>query len=194
VSTAGQQQHRVFGQSDLRQRLPHDRRQRPVGPFGVVRSAQHDRVAALDRQRGAIDSHVRPRLIDHGNNPEWDPDLAQINPALQSFLFEPLSDRVLERRHRPYALGHSCDPLLAQRQPVLQRRAQPLGPLIGNIGGIRLEDLRPTLTQQPRSRLQRSILDRRRRSSQLPGGPLCRNTSLSNGHSRSSHAAKGSWE
>ena len=126
-----QQQHRVLRQPGLGKRLARHRRQRRVRALRVVRAAQDDRVAALDRQRRAIDRHVRPRLVDDGDDAERHPQLAQVEPAVERLPFKLLADRILERSHGPDAVGHRRDPLLGQRQPVPQRLRQPRGPLVG---------------------------------------------------------------
>ena len=138
---AGQQQHRVLRQPRLGERLADDRRQRPVGALRVARPPQHDRVPALDRQRRAIDRHVRPRLVDDGDHPERHPNLPQVQPARQRPVLQLLADRVGERGNRPHPVGHRRDPLLGQRQPIPQRLGQPRGPLVGQVGRVRLEDL-----------------------------------------------------
>ena len=110
MAAAGEQQHRVLGQPGLGQRLADDRRQRPVGALGVAGAAQDDRVAALDRQRRAVDRHVRPRLVDDGDDPERHPHLAQVEPARQRLAFELLADRIVERGDRPHARRPSPRP------------------------------------------------------------------------------------
>ena len=105
-----EQQHRVLGQPRLGQRLADDRGQRPVGALGVAGAAQDDRVAALDRQRRAVDRHVRARLVDDGDDAERHPHLAQVEAALQGFAFELLADRVGERGDRAHARRPSPRP------------------------------------------------------------------------------------
>ena len=109
-------------QPHLGQRLADDRRQRPVGALGVAGAAQHDRVAALDRQRRAVDRHVGARLVDDGDNAERHPDLAQLEAARQRLRFELLADRIgsaaIARTPRP-------SPRPARRSGSAGRAAPP---------------------------------------------------------------------
>ena len=175
------------GRPGLGQRLADDRRQRAVGPLGVVGAAEDDRVAALDGQRGAIDRHVRARLVDDGDDAERHPQLAQPQPSGHRFRFELLADRVGKRRDRAHALGHRLDPGLGQVQPVAQRRCQPCCALVGEVGGIRLEHLACPLAEQPRGRLEGGILGLGRARSPAPARPGARLRSSCNGDRRRRH-------
>ena len=181
MPAAGEQDHRVLRQAGLGQRLADDRRQRAVGALGVVGAAEDDRVAALDRQRGAVDRHVRPRLVDDGDDSQRHPQLSQPQPAGDRFRFQLLADRVGKGGDRAHALGHRLDPRLGQRQPVAQRRCQPGRALVGEVGGIRLEHLAGPLAEQPRGRLEGGVLGLGRRARQHPRRTARGFTALGNG-------------
>ena len=69
-----------------------------------------------------------------------------------------LAYRVIQPGDRPHPLGHRRDPRLAQRQPVAQRRTEPGGPLVGEVGRVGLQNLGDPLVEQLRSRPQGGIL------------------------------------
>ena len=113
LAIAGQQLDRRRRQAGLGQRLADERRQRRVRALGVARAAQHDRVAALQAERGAVDGHVRARLVDHGDDAERHPQLAQLEAARQRAALDLLADGIGQRDDRAHALGHRRDPLRA---------------------------------------------------------------------------------
>ena len=126
---AGEQLDRALGQPGLGHRLAHERRQRPVGALGVAGAAQDDRVAALQRQRGAVDGHVRPRLVDDRDHAERHPHLAQVEAARERLALELLADRVGERgdrRARPSAIAaiRSCVSVSRSRSAPVSRAAR----------------------------------------------------------------------
>ena len=83
TAAAGREHDRVGRQAGLGQAVAHDFGQRRIGALGVARAPEQDGVAALDRQHGAVDGHVRPGLIDHGDDAERDPDLAELDAAVE---------------------------------------------------------------------------------------------------------------
>ena len=64
------------------------------------RAAQHDRVAGLQAQRGGVDRHVRPRLVDDGDDAERHAHLAHVEPVGQAAAVDDLADRVGQRGDR----------------------------------------------------------------------------------------------
>ena len=96
---------------------------------------QHDRVAALDRQRRAVDGHIRSRLVDDGDDPERHPHLAQVETAGERAVLQLLAHRVGELGDRPHAFRHRLHPRVAERQPVAQRLGEALRALVGEVGG-----------------------------------------------------------
>jgi hypothetical protein len=191
VAAAGQHHHRVLGQPGLGQRFADDRRQRPVGALGVGAAAEHDRVAALDRQRRAVDGHVRARLVDDRDDAQRHPHLAQVESALQGFPFQLLADRVGEAGDDPHPLGHRRDPLRGQRQAVAQGLAEPNRALVGEVGRVRFEDLLAALPEQPRGRLQGGVLGLGRGAPEHPRGALGGGAGLSGGGRGHSHDRQG---
>jgi hypothetical protein len=73
-------------------------------------------------------------------------------------MVELLADRIIERGDGAHALRHRRNALGRQRQPVAQRVAQPRGALVGEVGGVRLEDRVGPLVEQARGRRQRRVL------------------------------------
>ena len=84
-----------------------------------------------------------PRLVDDRDDAERDPQLAQVEAAR-----ERRAARAPRRSGRASAatarkpVGHRLDPLRGQREAVAQGLGEPRGALIGEVGGVRLEDLR----------------------------------------------------
>ena len=113
------------------------------------RAAQHDRVAGLQAQRGGVDRHVRPRLVDHRDHAERHAHLADVEPVGQPAAVDHLADRVGQRGDR----AHAAPAIAAiragvERQPVHQRaREARLAPGL-EVARVGLQDLR-------RARLER---------------------------------------
>ena len=95
----------------------------PFEPLGVARPAQHDRVAALEAERGAVDRHVRPRLVDHGDHAERHAQLAHLDPAAKRPALDLLADRIGQRRRSPRRRRPSPRP--ARRSASAGREAPP---------------------------------------------------------------------
>ena len=125
----------------------------------VAGAAQDDRVAALDRQRRAVDRDVRPRLVDDGDDAERHADLAQVEAAGQR-----LRARAPRRPGRPARRPRARPSAIAAIRSVVSASrsrsavAQPGGALVGEVGGVRLEDLPAALAEQPGGRLERGVL------------------------------------
>ena len=106
ATAAGHERDRGLGQPGRRDRLAGDGGEHGVGVRGAGRAAQHDRVARLQAQRGGVDRHVRPRLVDHGDHAERDAHPAHLQPVGQAAAVDHLADRVgqgddLRARRRP---------------------------------------------------------------------------------------------
>ena len=88
--------------------------------------AQQHRVAGLQAQRGGVDRHVRPRLVDDGDHAERDSNLAEVEPVGQAAAVDDLADRVGQRRDRPRAVGdrRARAPRRAPAGPSARRRAR----------------------------------------------------------------------
>ena len=82
-----------------------DPRQHRVGVRGRRGAAQHDRVAGLQAQRRGVDRHVRPRLVDDGDDAERHAHLAHVEPVGEPAAVEHLADRVGQRGDRAHAVG-----------------------------------------------------------------------------------------
>ena len=83
------------------------------------RAAQQHRVAGLQAQRGGVDRHVRPRLVDHGDHAQRDSNLAEVEPV-----------RPGARRPRPRRPGPAArrSPARRRRSSAPARRRAPAGP------------------------------------------------------------------
>ena len=66
----------------------------PFEPLGIARAPQHDRVARLQAERRAVHRHVRPRLVDHGDDAKRNAQLAHLDPAREAPAVDLLADRV----------------------------------------------------------------------------------------------------
>ena len=166
-----------------------------VGALGVVGAAQDDRVAALDRQRRAVDRHVRPRLVDDGDDPQRHPDLAQVEAAGQGLVFELLADRVVERGDDPHARRPSPRP--APALSVSRSRSASVRPAARSSARSAAFASRISaraLLEQPRGRLQGGVLRLRSRRSPAPAPPASRRRSSRRRWSWSRPSDKGSWE
>ena len=164
LAPAREQLDAALRQLGLGQRLAHERGERAVRALGVARAAQDDRVARLQAQRRAVDRHVRPRLVDHGDDAERHPQLAHLEAAAKHAAVDLLADRIGQRRDRVDARGHRLDPLRRERQPVAKRLGQPLCALVRQVRSVRGEHVVRALAQQCGEARQRRVLRRRRTS------------------------------
>ena len=79
---AGHERDRGLGQARRGERRPGPREASTAFEWAAVdEPAQHDGVAGLQAQRGAVDRHVRPRLVDHRHHPERHADAPQVEPV-----------------------------------------------------------------------------------------------------------------
>src|SRR5450759_1051706 len=105
-----QQRDRVSRQTLGLQRCAQHSHQRAVARACCGASAQHDRVAALERQTGRIDRHVRTSLVDHRDNTHGHPHLSDLQAVGQRRPSYDLSDRVRQRGDIPQCLRDCTDP------------------------------------------------------------------------------------
>ena len=94
-------------------------------------AAQQHRVAGLQRQPERVDGDVGPALVDHADDAERNPLLAQLQPVGQRAAAQHLTDRVGQARDLPQPVGDAVDALRVQREPVEHRVGCP-----GGAGGI----------------------------------------------------------
>ena len=125
------------------------------------RPAQHDRVARLQAQRGAVDRHVRPRLVDDGDDAERHAHPAHLeavgsrSPSITS----PTGSGSAATARAPSAI--------AGERARVERAAGPSAPSPRSFGAaglevarVGLEDLRRARDQRVRDRVQRRVLGR----------------------------------
>ena len=172
--SAVEQLDRPLGKPGFAHSLAHDCRQGPVGARGVARSPEHDRIAALQGERGAVHGHVRPRLVDDRDHAERHPDLLHPQAACEHALLDHLAHRVRQRRDVPHPRGHGRHPLLVERQPIAEGVVEPRSALVGEVRGVRLEDLVAALAEQLGEPRQSCVLRLGGGSRQLARGPLGR--------------------
>ncbi len=173
------------GQPGALGRLARDPGQHGVGVRRARRAAQQHRVARLQAQRGGVDRHVRPRLVDDGDHAERDSNLAELEPVGQPAAVDDLADRVRQRRDRARAVGDPADARLVQRQPVHQsggetRRAAGL-----EIARVGLQDLRDPRLERVGDREQRRVLRGRWHRREPPRRGLGGEREIGHGGSRS---------
>ena len=150
---------RARRQARLGDGLAHQRRERGVRARRVARPPQHDRVAALQAQRGAIDGHVRPRLVDDRDDAERDPQLAKPEAAGERPLLDDLADRIGQLDDLAHTGRHRRDAVRVEREAVAQRGVEAGGTLVGDVGGVGLEHLLGSLAEQLGEAPQRGVLD-----------------------------------
>ena len=121
AAAAGDERQRARRQPGRLDGLDRDPREHRVGVRRRRGAAQHHRVAGLQRQRRGVDRHVRPRLVDDGDDAERDAHLAHVEPVRQPEAVDHLADRVGQRGDLAHAGGHRGDAALVERQPVHQR-------------------------------------------------------------------------
>ena len=96
VTFTGDQLHRQRGQANGGQGGPHAAHQGLVGGSRAGGSPQERRVATLETQRGRVDGHVRPCLVDHADHTHGHTDLLHLEPVGQAVAAHHLSDGVLQ--------------------------------------------------------------------------------------------------
>ncbi len=135
-------------------------RERRVGVRRRGGAAQDDRVAGLQAQRGRVDRHVRPRLVDDRDDAERHAHPAHVQSVRQAMPVDHLADRVGERRDLPHRPRPS---LRRATRPGAGGRAAPR-PIAGlarqlHVALVRREDLVHARDQRRGDRLERGVLD-----------------------------------
>ena len=110
AAAAGHERERALGQPGALGRLGRDAREHGVRVRRGRGAAQHDRVARLQAQRGGVDRHVGPRLVDHRDDAERDAHLADVEPVGQA-----------EARRSPRRPGRAARRSRARRRPSPRR-------------------------------------------------------------------------
>ena len=136
LAAAGHERDRALGELRGDDRGEHGVRVRRRG-----RAAQDDRVAGLQAQRGGVDRHVRPRLVDHGDHAERHAHLAHVEAVGKPLAVDDLADGVGQRGDRAHGVGDRRDPRGVEREPVHQRVGEAgLAPRL-EVARVGLEDL-----------------------------------------------------
>ena len=158
AAAAGHERERAVGQARALDRLDGDRREHGVRVRRRGGAPQHDRVAGLERQRGGVDRHVRPRLVDDGDDAQRHAHLAHVEPVRQPEAVEHLADRVLEGDDLAHARGHRRHATRVEREAIHQRARQPgLAPRL-EVARVGLEDLGRARLERVGHRQQRGVL------------------------------------
>ena len=189
ASATTQQLDGALRQTSVANRLLHDGGERGIRVHGRARPPQDCRVAALQAQRGAINRHVGPRLIDDRDNPKRDPNLRQLQPAAHRPLLQDLANRIREGDDLEHAVGHRVDASRVQRQPIDERCVQARLNARGQIKRVRFKNVRRTPAEQLGYPLKRSVLVLRRCARQPARRTLRPRARITRAHGSNSHAS-----
>lgn len=112
------QLHAVDGEAAFRDRLPHALDDAGTGMGCLLATAENDRVAGGEGDRGGIGRDVGPRLVNEKDDAERHADLADEQARGLSRFLEHFADRIGERGHRLDPGGNRLDPLGIEREAV----------------------------------------------------------------------------
>ncbi len=157
---------------------------------GGRRAAQHDRVARLEAERGAVDGHVRARLVHHGHHAEGHPNAPHVEPVLEPVPADRLAHGVGQRDDRAHVVRDPGEPLLGELQAVEQTRVQAgVLPRL-HVARVGLEDLRGAQLERVRHRLERAVLGGGVEPRQLAGGALRARADVRDGFGDGGHSPR----
>ena len=101
-----------------------------------------DGVAALERERGDVDGHVRPRLVDRADDAERHAHLGDLHAVRQRAAAHRLPDRVGERDDLEHGVGEALRAAPGvERQPVEQPGRQAVLAAVGEVELVGREDV-----------------------------------------------------
>ena len=95
-----------------------------VGSEGLFASAKDHRVPGFQRQRRGVGGHVRPALVNDGDDPQGHSGLLDDHAVGPLRPLEHLPHRIRQPHHVQDALCHARDPLRREPQPVDHYRAE----------------------------------------------------------------------
>ena len=124
----------------------------------LLEPAEDRRIAALQAERGGVDRHVRPCLVDDRDHADRNPLLGDLEPVGERPPLDDLPDRILEAGDLAHAVRHLGDPRLGQRQPVDQRLVEALLAPDLDVRPIRVEQRRGARIDPIREITQAGIL------------------------------------
>ena len=134
--------------------------------------AQQDGVARLEADPGRVGGDVGPGLVDHPDDAEGHPQLAQLEPVGQRRPPDHLADRVGQPGDLAQPGGHRLEPVVGEAQPVddVGGRARLLGAT--DVLGVGGQDRRRLRQQRVGHGVQGGVLRRAGGQRQVvAGGP-----------------------
>ena len=116
--------HGVAREADALERILEQADQHAIGVLGGAPSAQHDGVAALQRECGDVDRDVGARLVDGSDHAERHPHLGQAQPVGERRAAHHLTHRIRQRDHLAHGGGETGKAGRVESEAVLQPGAQ----------------------------------------------------------------------
>ena len=165
--------HAVGGQAGFEQGALHQLPQREVGVDRLRAAAQDAGVAALDRERRGFDRHVGAALVDHAEDAQRHPHLADRNAARPLAQVDDLADRVGHRGDLLAAFGHGVDDLRRELEAVDHRGSETRGLCGFDVALVGRVQRGAFAAQQARQRRQGCVARRRRRRRHARAGRAC---------------------
>ena len=108
-------------QAGLDDRALDDLGEDAVGVQRRAAAAQDDGVAGLEAERGRVDGHVGPRLVDDGDDAQRHADLAQLHAVVEAPAVDELADGVRQGRDVAHGALHVAQAVLVEQQAVDER-------------------------------------------------------------------------
>ena len=95
--------------------------------LGRASASQHHGVAGAQRERGDVDGHVRPRLVDGADHAERHAHLLEGDAVRHPVTADDLADGIGERGDLPHGVGERRDALLIEAKPIEEGVADAVG-------------------------------------------------------------------
>ncbi len=187
AATTGNETDRAIRHSGAARRLSGNLGQHCVRASCRTAAAQDAGVAGLQAERGGIDRHVGPRLIDDGHNAKGHQLASQLDAVGEAPAVEHLADRVRERGHIARLLGDRGDALGGKREAVDQRAGEASCRAVIKIAPVRVKNGVGVRNEGVGDRVQRAVLDLGRQRGQLSRGCTGRRADLRNGGGSGRH-------
>ena len=155
--------HRIRRQADALERLLQQLDEHAVGVLGGAAAAQHDGVAALEREGGDVDGHVGPGLVDGADDAEGHAHLGEAQAVRQGRAAQGLADRVGQGDDLADGGGEALEARRVEPEPVEQAVAQAVLAPVREVELVGREDARGRPLDGDGDRVEAGILLVRRR-------------------------------